>query len=65
MSRFADSDMEFVTLDKGICNKCSRVRPDGLRCTAFPNGIPEEILRGLHAHHNPHPGDKGIRFEAR
>lgn len=32
-------------------------------CTAFPNGIPEEIAYGKELHLGPFPGDNGIMFE--
>lgn len=32
-------------------------------CTAFPNGIPDEIKFGYAHHTEPWPGDNGIRFE--
>ena len=63
--RFGDTDLGFVTLDAGICNKCAHVRDDGLHCDAFEDGIPEEVLRGIHDHHRPFPGDNGIQFEDR
>ncbi len=32
-------------------------------CTAFPDGIPEEITYGTNDHTKPFPGDHGIQFE--
>ena len=37
----------------------------GLRCEAFPNGIPEEILSGEVDHTKPVNGDHGIQFKKR
>jgi hypothetical protein len=31
-------------------------------CTAFPKGIPEEIMQGRHKHREPFPGDAGIQY---
>jgi hypothetical protein len=32
-------------------------------CSAFPDGIPEPIVRGERFHLLHYPGDEGIRFE--
>lgn len=34
-----------------------------MKCEAYPDGIPEKIMTGLHDHTKPYPGDKGIRFK--
>ena len=44
------------------CEACSHFGFDGT-CKAFPDGIPIDILGGVHDHREPYPGDNGIRFE--
>jgi hypothetical protein len=34
-----------------------------MHCSAFPNGIPMEILLNQVDHKKPYEGDNGIRFE--
>lgn len=49
-----------------LCQFCKHRREiDGFSCTAFPDGIPDEILMDGAAkeHREPFPGDNGIRFE--
>ena len=46
-----------------ICNDCRHFR-EGVTCAAFPERIPKAILTGEHDHHEPYPGDGGVRFEA-
>jgi hypothetical protein len=46
-----------------LCSGCRHIRAD-YTCTAFPRGIPDEIVRGID-HTGPVKGDRGIRFEAR
>ncbi|HEY0009670.1 MAG TPA: hypothetical protein VGB55_13160 [Tepidisphaeraceae bacterium] len=54
------------------CDRCRHLITGTFRCTAFPAGIPIEILapdveadRLAADHRQPFPGDQGIRFEAR
>lgn len=50
-----------------ICVDCVHfIKGDGnpgLRCKAFTDGIPDEIIFGEADHHKPFKGDNGIRFE--
>ena len=48
------------------CNRCINANSDNT-CSAFPNGIPEEVLLGEFDHRKPYPNklnpqDQGIRF---
>lgn len=52
-----------------ICTKCVHFgatddpeNPDLVSCTAFPAGIPDEILRQGFDHRNPYEGDGGVMF---
>lgn len=46
---------------ESLCRLCTNLGPVGWKCSAFPDGIPKEILKG-YDHRNPFPGDNGIRF---
>ncbi len=46
-----------------LCIAC--VHRHGADCTAFPQGIPSEILFEGYDHRREYPGDHGIRFEVR
>lgn len=51
-----------------ICYGCKHLVPTSefeLKCTAFPQGIPNEIVLSKHDHRTPFPGDHGVRFEAK
>jgi hypothetical protein len=43
-------------------NQGNRNRGIKVTCDAFPEGIPDSIQMNRFNHINPHPGDKGIRF---
>jgi hypothetical protein len=45
-----------------ICWNCKHYR-ESVSCSAFPKGIPWEILSSEADHHDPFRGDHGIRFE--
>jgi hypothetical protein len=44
------------------CFDCKHLAA-GMQCPAFPDGIPIAITSNEHDHHQPFPGDHGIRFE--
>ena len=49
-----------------ICQHYQRENESGkLHCTAFPDGIPVEIITGEHNHEKEYGGDNGIRWKKR
>lgn len=46
------------------CLLCIHYRGEA-ECTAYPDGIPYEVISGDHDHTKPYKDDHGIRFEAR
>lgn len=56
-------------LTRPICIDCKHLdwkeyKESGvLRCKAFPELVPYEIMTGQHDHHKPFKGDHGIVFE--
>jgi hypothetical protein len=46
-----------------LCIFCRHLKEGSIRCEAFPEGIPDDLLFVLHDHREPYPGDRGIRFE--
>lgn len=53
-----------------ICVDCKRLRPAvygkwGMFCDAFPDGIPEDIIKSRVDHRQPVDGDHGLQFLAK
>jgi hypothetical protein len=46
-----------------LCIFCRHLTEGQVRCTAFPQGIPDDLLFALRDHREPYEGDRGIRFE--
>ncbi len=48
-------------LTQPLCNFCLRDNQDGT-CSAYPDGIPKQILIGKIDHRKPYKGDHGLQF---
>lgn len=44
------------------CIDCRHKHRTGPTCAAFPQGIPDAILRNQHDHRQPYAGDGGVTF---
>jgi hypothetical protein len=62
LDRFSwDDDDE---LEISPCLSCVHKHTTGATCTAFPTGIPDDILLTRHDHRTRYKGDHGIRYQA-
>jgi hypothetical protein len=57
--------MPLYTPPCASCQHFDRTRRDVERCTAFPDGIPDDIRFGRDDHRLPYEGDHGIRWALR
>lgn len=46
------------------CGSCRHRAATEFKCTAYPDGIPKEIILGQVLHEEPYAGDHGIQWEA-
>lgn len=46
-----------------MCLSCIHLTGKGLRCSAFPEGIPDEIIDGAVKHLEAYEGDHGFQFQ--
>lgn len=44
------------------CDSCAHYDALTNTCEAFPDKIPDEIIKNEFDHRKPHPGDNGIQF---
>ena len=49
--------------DGPICNECIHKKLGEIKCNAYPDGIPRNILTGKIDHRKKYINDNGIRFE--
>jgi len=68
MNQIDDSELDYTI--SSVCSYCknwnfneSKPKPQGNVCTAFPDGIPDEIWLGKNDHKKPYDGDHGIQYE--
>lgn len=65
MNRTLKGDVHYSDGELGIsqCVWCRHRYADGRSCKAYPEGIPEAILKNRHDHREPFDRDGGVRFE--
>ena len=53
-----------VSIVAPVCSYCAHFNKEGpFACPAFPDGIPQAMLRSRIDHTKPVDGDHGIQFE--
>ena len=57
------TDISLLDMESPICNQCVHYIKNTTTCSAYPIGIPFQILTNLANHKKPFPGDNGIRFK--
>jgi len=62
-------DVDLLRMQMGVlgeviqCDECVHQHDRGYSCSAYPDGIPGEIMVNTHDHHEHYPGDHGILFK--
>ena len=59
------TDIDLSDMDAPICNQCKHFNRVSLNmiCTAYPKGIPIQIIKSIVDHKTPFINDNGVRFE--
>ena len=55
--------ISIAAYDGPICNECIHRKAGEIKCNAYPDGIPRNILTGKIDHRKKYINDNGIRFE--
>ena len=56
---------KYLKFEKVQCIYCKHLKSwSEHKCTAFPEGIPEDILSGEHDHRESYKNDGGIRYDS-
>jgi hypothetical protein len=65
MNRSDSGGVQFSASEIGLsqCVWCRHRFEGGDRCRAFPDGIPDAIIKNRHDHCDPYDGDRGVRYE--
>lgn len=58
-------DHDTLHLIEVDCLKCEHFDEYQITCTAYPEGIPQDIIEGKVHHDKSYPGDNGILFKKR
>ncbi len=59
------TDIDISDMEAPICNQCKHFNRSSINviCTAYPKGIPVQIIKNIVNHKKPFINDNGIIFE--